>query len=1086
MENGRLLGQPRASSPLAQDDGLNFLRIGRSTPFDVQYFEVGNEIYGESDGDYWETDHHGSGGDTGKAHDPATYVAFAKQFATYAAEIDPGISIGVDTGSPTAGDYDNWTTNVLEQCAEQGFTPGFLSDHLYVQEPGTESDSTLLLDTVSDPSSSDDWANRAAAYRALLDQTLGAAGNNVELLATEFNSVSYNPGKQSTSLVNGLFIADSLGGLLETEYDGALVWDLHNYWDTSENDSSSLYGWREGGDYGILGGGDTTDLPSTGANVPYPSYFAEQLVSKIVHTNDTVVEASSNNQLLSVYAVRQADGDLDLLVINKDSNNNETAQLQFTGFQPSGSATVWQYGKTQDNAQSQSSDGSSALANFTTTLATNGSAFSESFPSYSMTVLDLQPAAPLLNLGGTGGNFAATFTVGGGPVPIVDPNNLTITDPNASELSGATITITNPLDGPFESLAVTTTGTNISASYSAGELTLSGTDTLADYRTVLRTLVYDDTASTPDLASRTINVIVTDAIADVSAAVTSTVSFDVLSTSLLDPGFESPALGAGPAAYQYDPAGSPWTFSGYAGVTGNGSGFTAENPNAPQGNQAAFIQMTGSTSQSVNMAAGTYSISLDAAQRAIGPSNQTIEVLVDNAIVGTITPSSTSYSVYTTAAFFEAAGAHTIEILGLDPQGGDNTAFIDQVSIVSVQANQPLDPGFETPSLGSGPSAYQYDPTGSPWTFSGFAGVAGNASGFSAENPNAPQGNQVAFLQMTGSVSQSFVMAPGIYDVNLLAAQRGIGPSNQTIQVFVDGQLVSSVNPTGTSYASYASGSFVIGTEGSHTLTFQGLDPFGGDNTAFIDQVSVQNVTGNQPLDAGFETPFAGPSAYQYNATGSAWTFSGFAGVAGNASGFTAENPDAPQGAQVAFLQMTGSASQSVTLTGGTYAISLDAAQRAIGPSNQTIEVLVDNTPVSTIMPTSTNYSLYTTTTFTVTAGAHTIEILGLDPHGGDNTAFIDQVSIVAAQDNQPLDPGFEAPSLGAGAAAYQYDPSGSPWSFSGDAGVAGNYSGFTAGSPNAPQGGQVAFLQFTGSLSQSVVLAGGTYSISLNVAHAR
>ena len=47
-------------------------------------------------------------------------------------------------------------------------------------------------------------------------------------MATEFNSVYSNPGKQTTSLVNGLFLADSLGVLLDTPYDGADVWDLRN------------------------------------------------------------------------------------------------------------------------------------------------------------------------------------------------------------------------------------------------------------------------------------------------------------------------------------------------------------------------------------------------------------------------------------------------------------------------------------------------------------------------------------------------------------------------------------------------------------------------------------------------------------------------------------------------------------------------------------------------------------------------------------------------------------------------------------------------------------------------------------------
>ncbi len=68
--------------------------------------------------------------------------------------------------------------------------------------------STPSRDTNSDPSDPGnpyDWAVRAADYESLLTQYLGAAGKNVQLLATEFNSVYSNPGKQTTSLVNGLF-----------------------------------------------------------------------------------------------------------------------------------------------------------------------------------------------------------------------------------------------------------------------------------------------------------------------------------------------------------------------------------------------------------------------------------------------------------------------------------------------------------------------------------------------------------------------------------------------------------------------------------------------------------------------------------------------------------------------------------------------------------------------------------------------------------------------------------------------------------------------------------------------------------------
>jgi hypothetical protein len=373
----------RAAAPLAKDDGLNFLRLNHPSPFNIQYWEVGNEEYGS-----WEIDHHTA------QHDPATYIAFAKQFATFAAQIAPGTTIGLDVGSP-GSDFNSWTAAILQQSVAQGFTPGFLSDHNYVQAPGSESDSNLLLDTStgtssdpSDPSDPYNWAQRSAAYESLLTKYLGTAGENVQLLATEFNSVYSNPGKQTTSLVNGLWLADSLGALLETPYDGADVWDLRNSYETGGNESSSLYGWRQEGDYGLIGspGGSA---PATGTYVPYPTYFAEELASKIIQNGGNVVQAASSDPNLTTYAVLEANGQLDLLVINKSATSALTGQFQFTNFQPAAQATVWQYGEAQDTAQSQSSTGASALANFTTNLTMSGSTVTDSFPAYSMTVLVL-------------------------------------------------------------------------------------------------------------------------------------------------------------------------------------------------------------------------------------------------------------------------------------------------------------------------------------------------------------------------------------------------------------------------------------------------------------------------------------------------------------------------------------------------------------------------------------------------------------------------------------------------------------------------------------------------------------------------
>ncbi|MBD2386561.1 putative Ig domain-containing protein [Cylindrospermum sp. FACHB-282] len=120
-------------------------------------------------------------------------------------------------------------------------------------------------------------------------------------------------------------------------------------------------------------------------------------------------------------------------------------------------------------------------------------------------------------------DFSTTFT--GTPVSIVD-SDFTLTDNNAA-LAGATITITNLLDGAAESLGATAIG-NITATYNAttGILTLSGTDTIANYRQVLASLTYNNTAASPNTTNRTIEFVVDDGqpFSNTSAVVRTTVA----------------------------------------------------------------------------------------------------------------------------------------------------------------------------------------------------------------------------------------------------------------------------------------------------------------------------------------------------------------------------------------------------------------------------------------------------------------------------------------------------------------------------------------------------------------------------------
>ncbi len=87
-----------------------------------------------------------------------------------------------------------------------------------------------------------------------------------------------------------------------------------------------------------------------------------------------------------------------------------------------------------------------------------------------------------------------------------------------------------------------------------------------------------------------------------------------------------------------------------------------------------------------------------------------------------------------------------------------------------------VDPGFEDPPQGTGSSAYQYNPTGSAWSFSGTAGLAGNGSAITSGTPDAPQGSQVAFIQKTGTISQ----VGGFHVRRLLPDQRSTPLSGAT------------------------------------------------------------------------------------------------------------------------------------------------------------------------------------------------------------------------------------------------------------------------------------------------------------------
>lgn len=405
-------------------------------------------------------------------------------------------------------------------------------------------------------------------------------------------------------------------------------------------------------------------------------------------------------------------------------------------------------------------------------------------------------------------------------------------------------------------------------------------------------------------------------------------------------GFETPGLGTG--YYAYTPAGATWAFAGGGGVAANGSplsGLVA----APAGNQFAFLQGTSRMTQSVPLAAGTHWIDFRASQRGShNNGGQTVRVLVNGQSVGTFTPDRYSFGSYATASFTVPAGTHVVTFEGLNPFGGDNTALIDSVRVVTAGGTAP--PANRSPVAVADAAATA---EGSPVTVNVLA------------NDTDPDGDLLS------------VVAVGV-------------PLNGTV-------VVAAGKAVYTPRAGYA---------GSDSFSYTVSDGKGGTATGSV-YVTVNAASAAGLADGGFESPAVGVGQHRHNPSGSAWSFTGPTGLAGNASAFTSGNPAAPQGGQVAYLQGAGgTVSQSVALAAGTYRVDFRAAQRGLyNNGGQTIRVLVNGQPVGTFTPAGAAYAAYATATFVVPAGTHAVTFEGLNPKGGDNTAFVDdvRVNLVAA-----------------------------------------------------------------------------------------
>ena len=496
---------------------------------------------------------------------------------------------------------------------------------------------------------------------------------------------------------------------------------------------------------------------------------------------------------------------------------------------------------------------------------------------------------------------------------------------------------------------------------------------------VIRFVLSGDPPSTPaDLTSWAPSITYVNA---TPAATNATVS---------DGNFESPAA-----------SGTPWTFSNSGIVSTAGA-----NPNPALGTQVAVITGTGSISQVISgfSPGTTYTLSFLADDVTGG---QALNVMIDGQLLQQITPTLWTYNAYTTLPFTLDNRSHVISIVGTLPY--PQIAAIDNIQLNATPTGLNVaNNGFETSALSAG--TYQYDPSGASWTFSVNSGIASNGSGFG--NPSAPQGGQVAFIQKTGSISQSIsgFSASTSYVIGFMASQR---PSNQqSITVSIDGKPLATITPIGEGFSFYFTPAFTT-TPGTHTIQLAGTQT--ADETAFVDAVQIFPIytTTLYPTNGSFELTGVPPDGYLYAPAALGWLFEPMqAGRAGDgivSNGGEFGNPNAPPSSapdaastHAAFIQQAGKI-QSFDQNGQTNTaasiqycwLTMDVAPR---PSQtQTLYVSVDGEPVGQITPTNSSYTAWSSPGYILQPGAKgAIQIVGGKTGvvlSDDNTAFVDNIS---------------------------------------------------------------------------------------------
>lgn len=301
----------RAAGRLEDDDGFNFLRISREEPLGVEYWEIGNEVFGNG--------YYASGSDEGFEldlhvpydgtprfrHPDLSGTRYGEGVAEYSREmkaVDPDIKIGAVLVTPP-DDYSwapTWNDEVLGQCG-QDIDFGVI--HWYPNRS----------DLLRAPQQTIPTTFRE--LRAAFEEHAGENGDAIEVAVTELGTAPGAP--QSQIELGGLFAGNAYLTYLAAGAMNVAWLELHN--GTFLSEAEPYEDMRRG-----------------------RAFQGIRLARMVAGVGDALVRATSSDPVRVIaHAGVREDGYVTAMLLNADDHRN--ADVTLTGFDSAGEGEVYRY-----------------------------------------------------------------------------------------------------------------------------------------------------------------------------------------------------------------------------------------------------------------------------------------------------------------------------------------------------------------------------------------------------------------------------------------------------------------------------------------------------------------------------------------------------------------------------------------------------------------------------------------------------------------------------------------------------------------------------------------------------------------------